>query len=994
MAPSHREFVLDLLSGVGWSQYVPESLAGDEEAVDWLFYLLLEEEYPASELIEFLGKHHPTDHRFKLWTQRAFRPGLGEDGMMSESSFAYLERTEPNHPWLNVFAQQAAYSFACGVDSMFLGKDFSSHLRKRYPKQSGDLRKAMELSHFTAVMATMDLETIAEDTAAAFDSRLAALEELAGREQFGSFFRTNLPYESRNALVDEAKARLSPALRSAAQNALQETENPALAIEILLAQDISASEFSGLLQFAISKRPNLSCFLRKIMDPDCGFPEETIRSMAMEITREDRLCRYISIPFLLSRFPHDHEIIELIKSCAAAESDAYRFSQFLSWLLDYGIECEWVRESLLAYRDTHDGCAHTIHLLARIGDSAYTQTILAAFESPIRGEQSAAIRSAGKHLHHLPEVRSALMEQARKGNTEACRCIIRRYPEDPNSSAILRTHLNGPQSHQYHGLIPLMCAQGIMLADIRGLFIRSIAGSSWPYGSPYNAILAIRSEREALREEISLHWEKLLFQRYERTCPYLIWYPLQPLFGRISEILRSGDHVEDARELLLAVCGQTDLAEALCTGILAAAPHKNPNDAILLLGLIYGDRPETAKFMKDHVRLDPAQRKYGSELAFAEALRLGKRDKADFDWAVDAMATSSQRKDDGLAGSAPRLFAHFFGLGTDVRDALEFFTHSDSNPVLSDSSRALLMEKFPDTMPDLSRAAVSAMPVDRRIKHLRHVSRITPLPIREIKHFALHDPAAEVRKAAMQIVRSLYWRTSPPPEWELDKFALECLKDGELADQAAGILARICPQDERVAHQILAAHARSPEAGVILPLAQSYGEIPEVRFAVYQHIASLQQIVPPSNATPGCKCKGCIGHKINIYNSIIVCLHSTPFREEEIGVNLRKGTFKNPNFDTTDAWRILEAEAQARQAPDRCAYLDQIARSDAHLNFRKTACRLLARMAEKDDEPLEWLLAMMCGDDIELKNLAKESCGSIGLNSRKNHRALQTLLNS
>lgn len=994
MTPSHREFVLDLLSGIGWSQYVPESLADEEEAIDWLFYLLLDEEYPASELIGFLGKHHSTDHRFKLWTQRAFRPGLGEDGMMSESAFAYLERSSPDHPWLNVFTQQAAYSFACGIDSMFLGKDFSSHLRKRYPKQGGDHRKVTELSQSIAVMATMDLETIAEDASAAFDSRLAALEELARRQQFGCFFRTNLPYESRNVLVEEAKALRSPALRSAAQNALQATGNPALAIEVLLAQDISVSEFADLLQFASRTRPNLSCFLRKIMDPDCGFPEESIRSMVMGITREDTNCRYNSIPFLLSRFPQDQEVIELIKSCAAAESDAYRFSQILSWLLDYGIESEWVRASVLAYRDTHDECRHTIRLLARIGDPAHTQTVLDAFESPIREEQSAAIESAAKHLHHLPEVRSALMEQARKGNTRACRCIIRRYPEDPNSSAILRTHLKGPQSRQYHGLIPLMCAQGIMLAEIRGLFIRSITSSSWPYGSPYNAILAIRSEREALRDEISLHWEKLLFQRYERTSPYLMWYPLQPLIGRIKEILRSGDHVGHARELLLAICGQADLAEALRSGILAAAPHKNNSDAILLLGLIYGDRPETPKFMEDYVRLDPAQRKHGSEVAFAEALRLGKRDKAAFDWAVDAMATSSQRKDDGLAGNGPGLFAHFFGLGTEVRDVLGIFTHSDTNPVLADSSRALLMEKFSDTMPDLSRAAVSAMPVDRRIKHLRHVARITPLPVQEIKHFALHDPAAEVRKAAMQIVGSLYWRTSPPPEWTLDKFAIECIKDGELANQAAGLLARIRPQDEWVAHQILAVHARFPETGVILPLAQSYGEIPEVRFAVYQVVTRLQQIVPPPDARPGCKCKGCIGYDIQIYSALTVCLHSPPFREEEIAAILRKGTFRNPNIETFATSGILKAETQALEASQRSQFLDQIARSDAHLNFRKTACGLLAQMAEKEDEPLEWLLAMMRGDNIELKDLAKESCRSIGLNSRRSHRALQTLLKS
>jgi hypothetical protein len=282
MTRNHREFLLDMLSGLDGIEKIPESLASDEEAVDWLFYLLLEKDYPASELIDFLRKHHSDDRRFKLWKDRAFRPNLGEDGMESQKAYRYMEKWHPAHPWLDVFMQQAAYSADC--DFIYLGKDFRSRLRDRYSKLMGDPQNVTDSSLPIARMETIELERIAEDTAAALKSRLAALEELAQREKFDSFFRTNLPYEFTLKFLEAAKKRGTPALLSVARNALSDKKHPVLVFDILLAQEISAADFLELHQFACHLNwPNRSLFLNRIMDPSCNYGEETIRMIAMDL---------------------------------------------------------------------------------------------------------------------------------------------------------------------------------------------------------------------------------------------------------------------------------------------------------------------------------------------------------------------------------------------------------------------------------------------------------------------------------------------------------------------------------------------------------------------------------------------------------------------------------------------------------------------------------------------------------------------------------------
>jgi hypothetical protein len=704
--------------------------------------------------------------------------------------------------------------------------------------------------------------------------------------------------------------------------------------------------------------------------------------------------RWTSIPFLLERFRHDAEVIEVIKSCAAKESEDYKFSKIITELLNHDIEREWIRSSALAFRQAHDGCSCTIHVLGRIGDIDCTQEILNTFESPIPSERQAAIHAAGRYLHGNPSVRAALLEHARAGLKEACKWIIRRYTDDSQTKEILEVHLNGPHPYQYYELIPLMCLQGIMVPKFREQLMHSIRNHSQQNSSCCAAVLAIRTERDLLFDEIFTHWENLIFEHHRLSSLYLIWFPVQTLLAHIIEKLRSGYFLKQPREILLHIANDTEMAEALQEGIIAAAPHEELTDAILLLGLIHANRPETLKFLKDYVMLDPSQRKYGSEVAFAEALRLGNRDKEDFNWALEAMEASSQRKYGGLAKHGPRLLAHFFGLTSEVRGALEYFSHSNTNPVLADSSRALLMEKFPNHLPELSRHAVSIMPVDRRLNHLRYLAQSKPPQMEELKFFVRHDPALQVRTDALTHIRNFIISSGAPEECGITDFALECLKDVKLANLASMILAHRNPQNESVANELLSANTKFPEAGIILQLAQSFGEIPLVRSVVCAFLTSLRDKDPPPNPTPGCDCEACIGFDIKTYSALTACLHSTPFREDDTAVSLRKDTFRDQRINPYDIWKILKAETQAQAEQERSAFLEKIARSDAHVQFRKTACAFLAQMAEKDEEPLERLLAMMCENDVDLKNLVKNSCASIALNSRRNHRALQTLMKS
>jgi hypothetical protein len=992
MTGYHREFLLDLFTGVERVDNIPESLAGDQEAIDWLFYRLHEFECPAAGLIDFLGKHHSDDRRFKLWKDRAFHPGLGEDGMESETAYRYIERSDPAHPLLDPFMRQAAYSFTCDIDFVYLGKDFQSHLRSRYSKLIGDSQSISDVSRNIDALETMEVERIAEDTFATFENRLAALGELAQRESFDCFFRTDLPYEFKMAILQGAKKRGVSALRSAARKALLERKHPVLAFDVLLAQEIGASEFLELLQFArqIDWHARLP-FLGKIMDPGCNYPEDTIRRSLMDITREDKYCRGAAIPFLLGKFPDDNEVIELIKSCAESESDDYRFSQILTQMLDHGIGREWVRSSALAFLESHGAIASTLHVLGRIGDIDCTRPILDAFESPIQSERHAAIRTAGEHHHYNPSIRAALLEQARSGHVEACKWIIRQYPDDSRTAEILESHLNDPKPYGFFELIPLMCLQGIMVAKFREQLMIWVRNPTQHDGSHCTAVLAIRAVRNLLFDEISVRWENLIFQH----PLYLTWYPVKPMIARILERLRAGDFMKNPRKIVLHISRDADVAEALREGIIAAAPHEELSDAILVLGLIYGERPETRKFLKDYVKLDPSQRKYGSEVAFAEALRLGKRDMEDFEWAVEAMGASSERKHGGLANHGPRLLAHFFGLTTEVLSALEMFSHSATNPILADSSRGFLKEKFPGHLPDLSREAISLMPVDRRINHLRQLAKARPPQITELQHFALHDPVAEVRKEVLVQLQSLISRKQAPEGWDIGGFAMECLKDAELAGIAANILAQTRAQDVQTAIELLSAHARFPDAGIVVPLAEAFGEIPAVRSAVCKFITICRDATPSPNPTPHCTCMGCIGFDKELYAEVMVLLHSPPFRGDDESTFLRKDMFKDPRIEP--GWRmlrILNAEIQALEQSERSAYLERIARSDALPPFRQTACECLAKLAETEDEPLESLLAMMREDDMELKNLAKKSCGSIALNSRRNHRALQALLKS
>ena len=188
MREENREIILELLCREKVSGCLPETIATDSQAVDWLFYILHEVEFPDAALICFLRKHHADDHRFKLWLNRALLPNLGEDGMVSSTAFKHLQASETDHPWLDSFVEQAAYEFASDIEFMSFGKDFRDDLKERYARLVGDPHSVPDVFEYIEEVDTDVLQNLAEETRSSLKERLAAFHELAERENFEMLF--------------------------------------------------------------------------------------------------------------------------------------------------------------------------------------------------------------------------------------------------------------------------------------------------------------------------------------------------------------------------------------------------------------------------------------------------------------------------------------------------------------------------------------------------------------------------------------------------------------------------------------------------------------------------------------------------------------------------------------------------------------------------------------------------------------------------------------
>ena len=784
-------------------------------------------------------------------------------------------------------------------------------------------------------------------------------------------------------------------MMAAAWHGIAENKNCSLAFEILLTPKVSEADFLELLERARELGwSSRSFFLAKIMEPDCTFSTQTISETTMSIIDEGGYGDKTAIAFLLGRFSSDEKVIAFVKSYAENVSNENTLSEIFFSFLDLGIDPQWVRKSALAFRKSNEVSSSIFNVLAQIGDNECTQQILNNFSSPLASEEYWAVNAAGKYLYTKDHVREALIAKATAGDSEACKWIIRRYPQDSRTVEILSTLLESPRSWLYFPLIPLMCVQGVMAPTFREWLVRSIKDPSWTDGFKCTALLALREQRELLADEITVHWENLVLKYFEfgSASLYLIWFPIEPLIGEIMAGLRTGNFLEGTRELLLHLAEYADIAPALQEGIIAASGSTNTDDAILLLGLIYGDRAQTASFMKSYVDLDPATRKYGSAAAFAEALRLSSCGSSDFMWAIDVMRRSSERSHGGVAKLGPTILLHFYGPSVALRHALEDIVRSSSNSILVDASSIALADGWPNSLPLDSRESVCKMSVDKRLMHLAQLARAVPPLVTELKYFSQHDPATEVRKAAIaRIWRLMNW-SKAPQEWKIVDFAIDCLSDEEVAGSAARILAKTCPQDEGVANALVSASTKFPDAGIVLQLLESFEEVPAARNAICEFVKASQDAASVLDSRPNCSCKVCMGFDLSLYGAAMVSLHSSPFQDDTQALKLRKDALRDPWIERMSALQIINVTTQNIVRSERSAYLEQIVRSDLEIHFRNAACEVLARMSETDDEPLARLLGLMRDEDMKLRQLAGKACGSLAVNARRNHRELHKLL--
>lgn len=793
MDEATKEILFDLISDEFDNIRIPTPVAWDEEAVDWLFYVLHSRDYGLSTVSDFLGKHFPADPRFVLWKNRAFRPNAGEDGMLSKNAFRFTEKHEPNHPWLIPFMEQMVCCSGWSIEGFNFGKDFRSYLRGRFEQMLGD-------------------------------------------------------------------------------------NDGSSGIPLLLPE---------------SRR----------------LPRETVESM---------------------------------------------------------------------FRSDDDGY-----------HGATLQGTLTLLDSPIPGEVAAALKIAGTHLYQAEEITTRLIEMARTGNSQALLWIARRYPESPAAWQVLANAID--KAHPDHKLVELMCLQETCLPEIRDRFLTAFGDLSATWLSDYGTIPATRSERKKLRDEVFNTWKRFGFSLSQFAFAYPMWFPWESVMEQIVERIESGELLKNSRTELLQISVYTDISEALRNGIRVAADRIDMGDAILLLGMIYGDRPETVRFLKEFIEYEPAMLKYGAEAAFAEVLRLGKRDEPDFEWAVNVLENSRNRPG-GVAGHGPALLVHFFGSGSSVRETLQRFATSSGNRVLADASARLLLDRFPTAVPDKNRSAVERLSSSQRADYLASMFSQAEEHLDDLIHFSLHDPEPAVRRAALgSISQALSWNKLPDT-WRDRDFATRCLDHKELTRTAAGMLAKWYPEDETVARLLIPVAERFPEEGIFRTLVDSFGHTGAVRELLFEVIRKSRNAATALVERPRCTCSKCLGFDLKEYSISVLRLFLPPYDQLPEAAEYRQQILTDPWLDPNDPWRFIRAITHGLDDAGRIRKYEELIRSDALLPRKQWTLNALAQSAENDDPALELLLRLMDDPDENLRVLAGKSAKSISYNGRRYHRKLHELL--
>lgn len=597
MDEATKEILLDLIFNESDKVRIPTPVAWDEEAVDWLFYLLHSRDYGLSTTVDFLGKHFPADPRFLLWKYRAFIPNYGHKGADAEQAYRFIEKHEPSHPWLIPLMEQSVCCNAWSSDGFCFGRDFRSYLASRFEQMLGD------------------------------------------------------------------------------------------------------------------------------HDPSSGVPQ---------LLPEHR------------RLPR-----ECVESVYRSDDDDY-------------------------------------HGATLVGT-------LAALGSTIPADVAAALETAAIHLYQAEEITARLIAMARDGDKKALLWIARRYPENPAALEVLEQAAAVAIDER---LTDVMCFQGICLPQLRNRFLKSVENPTLHYNQDCHGLLAVRAEREMLRDKVLELWEHRGLRLSTISRVYLLGFPMEPVIPRILGMTASGDLLDDhARWNLLPVVIHADISEALTQGIRAAVDRFDLVSPVLLLGMIYGDRPETVALFKELVRNEPMVSKSGAEAAFTEVLRLGGRGPEDLQWALDALRNSRQRTG-SIADRCPALLLHFFGTGPEVVGALQDFALAPHHPVLANASLWLLLNKLPAALPVDRRSAVEGLSFGERGNYLRmlcHRLGENEENLSEILHFILHDPDLAIRKTVLESLWNAVECNSVPSGSSDQQFAQACLQREELAQIAAKLLVKWSP---------------------------------------------------------------------------------------------------------------------------------------------------------------------------------------------------------
>jgi hypothetical protein len=978
-----RALSQETLSGLRNEDEIPDSLAADPQAIDWLFHELHTSEYSSKYLADFLWRHYSNDSRFRLWKNRAFRPYLGEDGMESEGVYRFIEEHEPNHPWLDPFMEQCAYDF-CDFDwGIYFGKDFKSHLKDRFEQRIGIIGAAA--SHVRNI-ANIDTETLKQWVASFRFSKaikLAAARELFARNEFDFLFEGDISYHVEQEVMGMLRNKQAYPLLAAAQNTLIEGKYNSLALSLLLENCSSESEFVALYERAAELGwHNNGRFIKKIKELGSALPLSVVRRVIMN----DIDCRYgtpDAVRILFSRVNEDPSILDCIKSLVTNCTSSDSFFKSLLYLLDNNWDRNWIRDITLMFNEKNDWCNY--NLLARIGDEECIQEVLQDIDSVLKSEARSALDAAGRYLYKDPRVKKILIEKARSNCKSASQWVALRYSDDPEAQDTLEAKLKGPTLTK---LIQTLCIQEAMLPFIREQFLESLNNSARLYSVHCDAILALRHVREELAMETTKHWQQMI-DSYQGSFSsvYSMWFSWEPVLDQVIAKIRTGEINHGLRELILHLSDYADVSDALQDGIRAVMGNPNSSnmmdvvDSILLLGLIYGNKPETVAFFKEIVEKESTSQNYGAEAAFAEVLRLGSRGEEEFQWALRTLR---------LATYDPRILLHFFGRGSNVVDALRIFSLSNDNPALANASMSLLLHEFSEAVPLNNRAALEAMSTNAREHFFADLSTKLPGYLGELIHFTLNDPDAPVRKSALSALRKgVIWYKSLE-NWIDREFALKCLQRGELTEMAADLLEKWFPEDESVAECIIDGVSRFPNTKLLRTLAESFGKTTVATSFLLETVRKSQQIANSLSVIPRCTCRRCLGFDCEEYATLLIRLHYPPFDQLLEAKALVANILNDPWIEIGKAYGLIKAVTYGLNHAEKLLHYEKIIRNEAY--NRNQACGALVSEAIEDGAALELLEKLLNDSNQELRKTVARTCKSFYFTDTKRNKHIHLLL--